>query len=106
VDADGNTGAFSPIQTMALPLKLGISVSGFLIRRTMGSVAVTVTDPGFKGVAGVSIKASGAGVKVTTLKTGASGKVTFRLKPTKKGKITFAATKTGCTSVSQTLTVN
>ena len=54
----------------------------------------------------MSIKASGAGVKVTTLKTSASGKVTFRLKPTKKGKITFAATKAGCTSISSTLTVN
>ncbi len=106
VDADGNTGAFSPIQTLGLPLKLSESVSGFLIRKTMGSVAVTMTNAVGDKISGVSIKASGAGVKVTTLKTSASGKVTFRLKPTKKGKITFAATKAGCTSISSTLTVN
>jgi hypothetical protein len=106
VDADGNTGAFSPIQTLGLPLKLSEAVSGFLIRKTMGSVAVTVTNAVGDKISGVSIKASGAGVKVTTLKTSASGKVTFRLKPTKKGKITFAATKNGCTSISSTLTVN
>jgi hypothetical protein len=104
-DADGNQGAFSPVQTLTLPLRLVIAVSGGLVPKTTGSVTVTMTNGVNNVISGVTIKATGAGIKAKTLKTGTSGKVTFKLKPTKKGTITFAATKTNCQGAKGTLTV-
>jgi hypothetical protein len=106
VDADGNQGAFSPIQTLTLPLKLTMSIAtGGLLPKTAANVTVTMTNAAGNVISGVTVKVAGAGIKAQALKTSAKGKVTFRVKPTKKGTLTFTATKTNCTGVTGTSTV-
>jgi hypothetical protein len=106
VDADGNQGAFSPIQTLTLPLKLTMSVSsGGLVPGSAANVTVTLTNAAGNVISGVTVKVAGAGIKAQSLKTGTNGKVKFRVKPKKKGTLTFTGTKTGCTTVTGTTSV-
>jgi hypothetical protein len=99
IDADGNVGAFSPVQTMTLPLKLVMSSSRFgIVHKVTTSVTVTITNARGNLISGVNVKVTGPGITAKTLKTGTGGKVTFKLKPTKKGNVTFTATKTNCTT--------
>jgi hypothetical protein len=106
VDADGNVGAYSAVQTLTLPMKLNISTSaGALFPKQKSKVTVTIKNAAGNVISGVAVKASGAGIKATTLKTGTGGKVTFTFKPTKKGAITLSATRANCQSAKTTLTV-
>jgi hypothetical protein len=106
VDGDGNVGAYSPIQTLTLPMKLSIATNaGALFPKQKTKVTVTIKNASNNVISGVSIKATGAGITATTLKTGTLGKVTFTFKPTKKGTITLSATKTNCQGVKATLSV-
>jgi hypothetical protein len=106
VDADGNQGAFSPIQKMILPLKLTMSISsGGLVPGTAATVTVTMTNAAGNVISGVTVKVAGGGIKAQSLKTGTNGKIKFKVKPKKKGNLTFTATKTGCTATTGTTSV-
>jgi hypothetical protein len=106
VDADGNQGAFSPLKTLTLPLKLTMAIaSGGIVHQTAATVTVTMTNAAGNLISGVTVKVSGAGIKPQSLKTGVKGTVKFKVKPPKKGTLTFSATKTGCTAITGTTSV-
>jgi hypothetical protein len=76
-----------------------------MVHGTTKTVTVTTKDARGHAISGVTVKVSGAGVTVASKKTGSNGSVSFKVHPKKAGKITFAATKTGCTGGSTTITV-
>ncbi|HEY3764546.1 MAG TPA: hypothetical protein VGL44_05270 [Gaiellales bacterium] len=106
-DADGQLGAFSPIQTVSLPVKLSMSTTaGGMFPKQTTTFTVTVTSGATgKGMSGVTVKATGAGIKAVSHTSNSAGKVTFKVKPTKKGNITLAATKTSCQGTTITVSV-
>jgi hypothetical protein len=74
-----------------------LTTKGYPSHNRFKSVTVTVKNMSTKApVAGVSVRVSGAGVKVTTKKTNSSGKVTFRIKAKRyPGSVTYRASKAG-----------
>jgi hypothetical protein len=103
-DADGNLGAFTAPQLLALPVLIKVTASPLsLMKKVTTTVTVYTKDVNSHNINGVTVKATGAGITAVT-KTTASGKVVFKLHPTKAGKITFKATKTNFQS--GTLTIN
>jgi hypothetical protein len=104
-DADGNQGAWSAPQLLALPTTIhGSSSTTQIAHGVTTSVKVYAkTGPG-AAISGVLVKATGAGLTSTSHTTTSGGYVTFKLKPPKKGTITFTLTKTGCVSTTVKIT--
>jgi hypothetical protein len=106
-DADGNLGAYTPIQTLSLPAKLVATASRpSITNKVTTSVKITVKSAQGSLISNASVKVSGAGVAAKTQKTGSHGTTTFTLHPTKKGKITVTATKSGAQTATMTITVS
>jgi hypothetical protein len=104
-DADGNLGAFTAPQVLALPVLIKVTASPLsILKKATTTVTVYTKDAHGANINGVSVKASGAGIAAVT-KTSASGKVVFKLHPTKAGKITFKATKTSYQTGTVTINV-
>jgi hypothetical protein len=104
-DADGNLGAFTAPQLLALPVLIKVTASPLsIMKKTTTSVTVYTKNAKGSNINGVSVKASGAGLTAVT-KTTSSGKVVFKLHPTKAGKITFKATKLNYQSGTVTINV-
>jgi hypothetical protein len=94
-DQDNNTGAWSPVQTITMPLLIHLTAAGSPARNKTTSVKVVAKTGAGRPISGVTIAAAGAGIKAASLKTNASGAATFKVKATKAGFITFTATKAG-----------
>jgi hypothetical protein len=104
-DADGNLGAYSAPQLLALPVLIKVTASPLsILKKHTTYVTVYTKDAHGANINGVTVKASGAGITAVT-KTTKSGKVVFKLHPTKAGKITFKATKSNYQGGSTTINV-
>ncbi|MDX6507386.1 MAG: large repetitive protein [Gaiellaceae bacterium] len=95
VDEDRNQGDWTQSQQIRLQPQLRLTVSGFARRRHAGRVTARVVDGQSRGVAGVRVRVTGAGLRARSKRTNARGQVVFTVKPKKRGKLVFSATKAG-----------
>ncbi|HYX87612.1 MAG TPA: hypothetical protein VE777_21785 [Gaiellales bacterium] len=104
-DADGNLGAFSAAQTLALPVLIKVTASPLsILKKTTTTVTVYTKDAHGHNINGATVRASGAGITPVT-KTSTSGKAVFKLHPTKAGKITFTASESSYQTGTVTISV-
>ena len=113
IDADRTQGDWTATQSFTLPplttapggggsgtLKTFlVSSSGRLVKNRYRTVTITVKDSStLGGVLNAAVRASGAGINVSTKLTNVTGSVSFRLKPTQLRRVAFRISKTGYTT--------
>jgi hypothetical protein len=106
IDGDNNLGTFANTpETFTLPATGGggttvkqfkVTSTGKLVKKRYRDIYIKVRDSAtLNPVIGASVRASGAGVAITTKTTNSSGIAKFHLKPTQLGKVAFRVSKTG-----------
>ena len=95
VDADNNTGDFSPAQTFSLPKLLRLNAFGSPRKGRYADVTILATDGPRNAVRYAKVCLGGAGISTRCKRTGTLGRATFRVKATRYGKVSVKATKSG-----------
>ena len=103
-DENRNIGETTAPLPFNLPPRLRLQATGFLQRKKTGLLQITVTDGAQRGLKGVTVKVSGAGVSRTT-KTRSGGKIALKVRPRRTGTVTITVTRTGYQSATSTVTV-
>jgi hypothetical protein len=110
IDADRTRGDWTATQSFSLPplttaasttttKTFLLSSTGRPVKNRYRTVSIYVKDANtLAAIRYATVRASGAGVPLTTKLTNASGVASFRLKPTKLGTVTFKVSKSGYTT--------
>jgi hypothetical protein len=94
-DAGRNQGDWTQIQQIRLQPRMRLVASGSAKKGRRSTIQLKVLDASGHWLTGVTVKASGAGVKRTAKRTNVVGRVTFSFKPRTRGKLLFTAAKAG-----------
>jgi hypothetical protein len=102
IDADSNVGDWAtrtftlPALAVPPPATFNLSSSGRLVKNRYRTVSINVKNADtLAPVGNATVRASGAGVALTTKLTGSDGVAQFNLRPTKLGKVEFRVSKSG-----------
>jgi hypothetical protein len=94
-DAGRNEGDWTQVQQIRLQPRMRLVASGSARKGRRSRIQLKVLDANGHWLTGVTVKASGGGVRRTAKRTNVVGRVTFSFRPRKRGKLLFTASKPG-----------